>query len=221
MKILQSSLFRAIAAIAIGVLLVKYPDNTVEGIVIAIGILFLLSGLISVLTYIQARRHASEYKIYDAEGRLLSGGQPTFPIVAIGSMILGAILALAPTTFISALTYVIGAVLVLGAINQLLNLIDIRRYASISFWFWLCPVITLLIGCYIIIKPMAPATLAMTVLGWLSLFYGVTEAVNSLKIHLLRKQISRRNASSEVLQLEETEDLSGDNTDTNEEENQQ
>ena len=29
MKIFQSSIFRAISAIAIGILLIKYPDNTV------------------------------------------------------------------------------------------------------------------------------------------------------------------------------------------------
>ena len=49
MKILQSSVFRAICAIAIGILLIKYPDNTVTWITIAIGILFLLSGIISLV----------------------------------------------------------------------------------------------------------------------------------------------------------------------------
>ena len=38
MKILQSSFFRALTAIAVGVLLIKYPDNTVTGMVIAIGL---------------------------------------------------------------------------------------------------------------------------------------------------------------------------------------
>lgn len=38
-----------------------YPDNTVTGITIAIGVLFFISGIISVLTYIQARRHVSDY----------------------------------------------------------------------------------------------------------------------------------------------------------------
>ena len=41
MKILQSSVFRAICAIAVGIMLIKYPDNTVTWITIAIGVLFL------------------------------------------------------------------------------------------------------------------------------------------------------------------------------------
>ena len=46
MRILQSSVFRAICAIIIGALLIKFPDNTVMGITVAIGVLFLISGLI-------------------------------------------------------------------------------------------------------------------------------------------------------------------------------
>ena len=68
MKILQSSVFRAISSIAIGILLIKYHDNTVTWITVSIGILFLLSGLISLIVYVNARKNVSEYKIIDAEG---------------------------------------------------------------------------------------------------------------------------------------------------------
>ena len=191
MRILQSSIFCALVAIAVGAMLIKYPDNTVTGITVAIGIMFLLSGLISLLTYWNARRHASEYKIYDADGRLLSGGEPTFPIVGIGSMLLGCILAFMPTTFVSALMYVIGAVLVLGAVTQMMNLIAARRFAAISWWFWVLPVLTLLAGIYIMVKPLAPVELAMAALGWLSLLYGIAEVINSWKIYACRKAMER------------------------------
>ena len=188
MKILQSSFFRALTAIAVGVLLIKYPDNTVTGIVIAIGVLFTLSGLISVLTYWNARRHVSEYTIYDAEGRQITGQAPMFPIVGIGSMVLGAILALMPDTFINALMYIIGGILILGAVNQYMAIISARRYGIGSLWYWLWPSITLLAGLYVIIKPMAPLSMAMIILGWLTLFYGVTEAVNSILFYIGRRR---------------------------------
>ena len=73
MKILQSSLFRSISAIAIGILLIKYPDNTVTWITVAIGVLFLLSGIISLVVYMNARKNVSEYKITDAAGNVISG----------------------------------------------------------------------------------------------------------------------------------------------------
>ena len=118
-------------------------------------------------------------KITDAEGNVIAGTQPTFPIVGVGSLILGALLALTPNVFITALMYIIGGILILGAINQYMSLVNARRYGKVGFGYWVFPSVILLIGLYVIIKPMAPANMAMLVLGWCSLLYGVTEMINS------------------------------------------
>lgn len=107
MKIFQSSIFRALTAIVVGALLVKYPDDGVTWITRAIGALFLLSGIIALIAYWQARRHAGEFTITDQEGRLISGSQPTFPIVGAGSVILGLVLTLSPHAFIHGLMYML------------------------------------------------------------------------------------------------------------------
>ena len=210
MKILQSSVFRSISAIAIGCLLIKYPDNTVTWITVAIGILFLLSGLISLIVYVHARKNVSEFKIMDSEGHVIAGEKPTFPIVGVGSLILGAMLALTPNVFITALMYII--------INQFMNLVNARKYGKVSFGFWVFPSVVLLIGLYVIIKPMAPASMAMLILGWCSLLYGVTELVNSLKFHADRRkfrqaqevpvaeEIIEESATAEVIKAEEPSD---------------
>ena len=218
MKILQSSVFRSISAIAIGCLLIKYPDNTVTWITVAIGILFLLSGLISLIVYVHARKNVSEFKIMDSEGHVIAGEKPTFPIVGVGSLILGAMLALTPNVFITALMYIIGGILILGAINQFMNLVNARRYGKVSFGFWVFPSVVLLIGLYVIIKPMVPASMAMLILGWCSLLYGVTELVNSLKFHAdkrkfrqaqevpVAEEIIEESATAEVIKAEEPSD---------------
>lgn len=190
MKILQSSVFRAICAIAIGILLIKFPDNTVTWITVAIGVLFLLSGVISIVVYVNARKNVAEYKITDAEGNVITNTeQPTFPIVGVGSMILGAMLALTPNVFITALMYIIGGILILGAINQYMSLVNGRRYGKIGFGYWVFPSLILLTGLYVIIKPMAPVNEAMWVLGWCSLLYGVTELINALKFHSDKRKL--------------------------------
>ena len=204
MKILQSSIFRALTAIAVGVLLIKFPGDTVTGIVLAIGIMFALSGLISILTYLNARRHTSEYTIYDAQGRQIAGQTPMFPIVGIGSMILGVILALAPDTFISALMYVIGAILILGAVSQFFNIIAARRYGSVSFFYWVCPTLILLSGIYCIVYPMEPLTTALYIMGWLSLFYGIVEAVNSMMFYLIRRRWEKEQTRLAEAELKQT-----------------
>lgn len=192
MRILQSSVFRAICAIIIGALLIKFPDNTVTGITVAIGVLFLLSGVISLVSYYVASRNVSEYKIYDADGRLVAGQKPPFPIVGVGSAVLGLILALTPTAFVSALMYVIGAILILGAINQYVNLIMGRRYGRVSWWFWIMPSLILLTGLYVMLKPMAPLSMAMLILGWCMLLYGITELINSLKFYRDKRSMEKQ-----------------------------
>jgi uncharacterized membrane protein HdeD (DUF308 family) len=204
MRILQSAVFRAICAIVIGVLLIKFPDNTVKGITIAIGVLFLLSGIISCVTYYMAKRNVSEYKIYDKEGNIVAGEQPTFPIVGLGSSILGLILALSPTAFVSALMYIIGAILILGAINQFMGLINGRRYGHVSLWYWVMPSLILLTGLYVMVKPMAPLAMAMLVLGWCTLLYGVVELINAFKFYRDKKNWQQ---SQEQPQLDSYEEV--------------
>lgn len=203
MKILRSSAFRAICAIIIGALLIMYPDNTVTGITIAIGVLFFISGIISVLTYIQARRHVTDYKIYDAEGRLISGEKPTFPVVSIGSIILGLILALTPSTFVSALMYIIGIMLVLGAISQFMALIAGRRYGRVGFVYWILPTLILITGLYVMLKPLAPLNMAMLILGWCTLVYGVAELINALKFYSDKKKLQQSQDQPQLDTFEE------------------
>ena len=192
MKLLQSSFFRAICSIVIGILLLKYPDNSVTWLTMAIGILFLLSGIIALISYWTARRHAGEYTITDAEGNLISGSQPSFPIVGIGSVILGLTLMLSPDMFVRWLMYILGAMIILGSINQLIVLIAARRFGSIGAFFWIAPIILLIIGILIFVKPMESAELPLIILGWCMLVYGVTEVINSLMVYSLRKRMKRQ-----------------------------
>jgi uncharacterized membrane protein HdeD (DUF308 family) len=192
MKLLQSSFFRAICSIVIGILLLKYPDNSVTWLTMAIGILFLLSGIIALISYWTARRHAGEYTITDAEGNVISGSQPSFPIVGIGSVILGLTLMLSPDMFVRWLMYILGAMIILGSINQLIVLIAARRFGSIGAFFWIAPIVLLIIGILIFVKPMESAELPLIILGWCMLVYGVTEVINSLMVYSLRKRMKRQ-----------------------------
>ena len=187
MKIFQSSIFRALCAIVIGALLIKYPDDSVTWLTIAIGALFLLSGIIALIAYWQAKRHAGEYTITDQEGRVISGSQPTFPIVGAGSIILGLVLTLSPHAFINGLMYMLAAVLILGGITQLMSLIAARRLGKIPFGYWVCPSLILLTGLFVVLKPIETAEMPLLILGWCSILYGVIELINALKIHRIRK----------------------------------
>ena len=204
MKLLQSTFFRAICSIVIGILLLKYPDNSVTWLTMAIGTLFLLSGIIALISYWNARRHAGEYTITDAEGNVISGSQPSFPIVGVGSVILGLTLLLSPDMFVRWLMYILGAMIIIGSINQLIILIAARRFGSINAFFWIAPIVLLIVGILIFVKPMESAELPLIILGWCMLVYGVTEVINSLMVYSLRKQMKRQQEeAAKGLEVEE------------------
>lgn len=194
MKILQSSIFRAIISIIVGVLLIKYRDETVTWITIAIGVLFFLSGVISLATFYGAKKHyekLSNVTVTDAEGNMITGEKPNFPIVGLGSLILGVILALMPNTFVTGLMYILAAILILGAINQFVNLATATKFAHVGFFFWIMPSLILLVGLIAVIHPSTIASAPLFVIGWCMLLYGVVECINALKIHACKKSFEK------------------------------
>jgi uncharacterized membrane protein HdeD (DUF308 family) len=121
MRIIQSSIFRALLAIVFGYLLVMYRNELLHWTTIAFGGLFFLSGLISIIAYYVEKRRAmniadrlqamSELRGDEMETPTEEGIKrsllPAFPIVGIGSMVLGIILAIMPTTFVHGMMYVV------------------------------------------------------------------------------------------------------------------
>lgn len=189
MKTLISSLLRAICAIAVGALLVKYREQTVEWITVAIGILFFVSGVFSCVAYFVARGKKDDVEVYDANGKRLTPVKPIFPIVGLGSLILGLILAVMPTAFITYLVYLLAAILILGAVNQLVGLVAATRIARVGIYFWIMPSLTLLIGLVAVISPSSIASAPLFVIGWAMMVYGAVEMVNALKIYQLRRYV--------------------------------
>lgn len=191
MKTLLSSLLRAACAIAVGALLVKYREQTVEWITIAIGVLFFVSGVFSCVTYFVARGKSSDIEVFDGDGRRLTSAKPVFPIVGLGSLILGLILAVMPKVFVAYLVYVLAAMLILGAVSQFVALVSASRVARIGAYFWIMPALTLLVGLVAVISPSSIASAPLFVIGWTMIVYGAVEAVNALKIYRLRRCMER------------------------------
>jgi TRAP-type mannitol/chloroaromatic compound transport system permease small subunit len=196
----------------IGILLLKYREEAMTWLTILIGVLFLLSGIISVVAYYSAIRRVGSVEVFDAQGNKIAGGSPAFPIVGAGSIILGLILVLSPHMFINTLMYILAGILILGAINQYVSLTSIRHYAKVPVGFWICPSLVLLAGAVIILRPSWVASAPLAVIGVFMIIYGITECVNSLKIHSEHKKMEYREiaAAEEVSTAEETTSVSED-----------
>lgn len=185
MKVIHSSIFRAVCAIIVGVLLIQYREQTVTWITIAIGVLFFLSGVISLASYWAAKRNAEKMQgqiLSDSNGKPIMGMMPKFPLVSVGSLILGMLLALMPQVFIAWLMFILAFILILGALTQFVNLASAAKMGRVGILFWLFPSALLLLGLLAIIKPSAIASAPLFIIGWGMLIYGVVELLNAFKI---------------------------------------
>lgn len=195
MKVLQISAIRAIIVLVTGFLLVKYREETMTWMTITVGILFLLSGLVSCIAYYFEKEKVAKNtaKAEQQEGQQEEENlkSPSFPIAGVGSIVLGIILAVMPNTFITWVVYILAALLILGAVNQFMNLARSRQYARVPVYMWLFPTVILAIAILLISKPIETAQLPLLVLGWAFMYYGVLEFILIIRMYLVRKSYEK------------------------------
>ena len=162
---------------------------------ITVGILFLLSGLVSCIAYYFEKEKVAKKtaKAEQQEGQSEEGNlkSPSFPIAGVGSIVLGIILAVMPNTFITWVVYILAALLILGAVNQFMNLARSRQYARVPVYMWLFPTVILAIAILLISKPIETAQLPLLVLGWAFMYYGVLEFILIIRMYLVRKSYEK------------------------------
>ena len=188
MRIVQSFVVRALVAVVVGALIVKYREETAHWLTISIGGLFFVSGLVSCFL------------------------SKPLPLVGIGSMLLGVILALMPSTFITGLMYALAAMIILGSNNQFICLFRARRVCSIGWFYWLMPAIILAIAVFIILQPLEAFTSPLFVIGWCMMVYGVIELINGIKTFkalrtIRQEEEARAEAEAREKQLNESSKL--------------
>lgn len=195
MKVLHISAIRAIIVLVTGFLLVRYREETMTWMTITVGILFLLSGLVSCIAYYfekeKVAKKTAKAEQQEGEQEEENLKSPSFPIAGVGSIALGIILAVMPNTFITWVVYILAALLILGAVGQFMNLARSRQYARVPVYMWLFPTVILAIAILLISKPIETAQLPLLVLGWAFMYYGVLEFILIIRMYLVRKSYEK------------------------------
>ena len=204
MKVLQISAVRAIIVLVTGFLLVKYREDTMTWMTITVGVLFLISGLVACMVYYFEKEKVAKKT---AKAALQEGQQeeedlksPSFPIAGMGSIVLGIILAVMPNTFTTWMVYILSALLILGAVNQFMNLARSRQYARVPVYMWVFPTISMVVAILLISRPIETDALFFTlkVIGWAFMYYGVLEFVLIIRMYLVRKAYDKAEAAKVV-----------------------
>lgn len=165
MKTINSGLLRSIFALALGIVLIIWPELTITYLVMTIGVLFIVPGIISLLSYFTQ-------KIDQLKSSII------YPIESAGSILFGIWLFIMPGFFVNILMYIFGALLLIAGIHQLINLIIVRKWSIVPWPFYIMPLLVLAAGIIILIYPFEVVTNTFIVFGGTAIFYGVCELIN-------------------------------------------
>lgn len=166
-KPINYSMIRAISAILLGVLLILGPKTAIFYIMVTIGILFIVPGIISLISYFTAEKA----KRPDAP----------FLFAGIGSLLFGVILVAVPHFFVNVLMYLLGIILMVGAIEQLVTLIRVRKVTEVPVIFYVIPSLVLIAGILVLFNPFKTAATLFVLIGITCLIYGIMEFIHWLK----------------------------------------
>jgi hypothetical protein len=182
-----------------GALVVKYREDMVTWLTVGLGAIFFISGVISCISYYIQRKHVLKMRaegitLFDSEGKPVGQSMPTFPIVGVGSLILGVILASMPETFLNWLTYIFAAIILLVSVYQIADLIVANRYGRVGWAYWVMPIIMLLAAVVALVNPESISSSPLFFLGWAMIISGAVMIVNVLKIYTVRRAAEKRAA---------------------------
>jgi len=186
MKIMKSSILRAIASIIVGGLLLAYPEKVTVWLVIVVGCLFLIPGVYSIVTYWTMRK----------QDDLHIG----LPIAGVGSTLLGIWMILDSTFFLKAFMMAIAILLIVVAVNRIVNNIRARKYAHVPLIFYVFPVLLIIVSGYVLTRPLEVASIPFYILGVTMIVYGLIELWNSLWLHGKIKKYEEENGSAAPLE---------------------
>lgn len=190
MKSLNYALFASLCALAVGVLLVVWPDMAINYLVITVGVLFLIPGLAGVFSYFFSMQKSRE------------GARAMFPIVALGSALLGIWLVVMPMFFVTILMYVLGVLLLLGGVSQLAGFAAASNYAHVPAGMYVFPILVMIAGVVVLFNPFEAAAVPFVVLGVSFIVYSLIDIFRLIRF---RKEAFRSDIQ-DIIPIEETKE---------------
>ncbi len=163
MKYLGNGIFRAMCALLIGLLLLFNAQQMPILIVRLIGLLFLLPGIFGISTYL--------YAILSPKAQ----ASPSFPLMSIGSVLLGAYLEVYPDIFVVYVVLFIGFLLLVAGINQLLTMFAQRHVSPFSWLLVLLPLLLVASGAYCLTHSGEAAGTLFKIIGATCIYYGLSD----------------------------------------------
>lgn len=184
MKTMLYPALRCISALLIGTLLVFWSQSAVVYLIMAVGCLFLIPGLLSLVTYFRHRGSEPPVRFGWAQ------------VLGVGSILFGVCLMVQPVFFERSLMYALGIILSYAGLHEIITLVAARQWARVPAGFYVTPVLVMLTGIFILFNPIESANIPFIILGIGCMVYGVSDLVNVIRFR-------RRNSDIQEVEVVE------------------
>ncbi|MEG1573867.1 MAG: DUF308 domain-containing protein [Bacteroidales bacterium] len=165
------TLVRSIIAIIIGIVLVKWPDTVNNTIVTALGILFIIPLLATLMAMI----------IQNAKNRKI----PVYSLIGCGgSAILGLIMILIPQAFTNLLALLFGCIMIFAGARQVIAITPYKKQGA-SYLFYIVPAVLIIIGIITIANFRSMISTLWIIVGIISIIYGINEIFNMFRFRAM------------------------------------
>ncbi len=189
---MKSILVRSVSSIVVGGLLVAFPNQAAVWLIVVIGCLFFGPGVYSMITY---------WTMRNAEGY-----RPVFPVVGLGSAILGLWMIFNPSFFARSIMLALGGLLIVAAISQFASVIRARKVAPTPIVFYAIPILLFLAGAYVITNLDEAVAFPFYVVGASMVVYGLVEMVHYFWLQKHLKELDRLNNIEDAEVISEEKD---------------
>lgn len=183
-----SGLIRAVAALAIGIVMVLSRTDAMVLAVRIIAAFLLASGVVSLVVGYRSRQNNQ---------------MPLMGVNGFVDILIAFLVFLFPHFVAGLIVYLIGFVLIGFAIFQLVALASANKVMKVGFTAFLMPVLVLLAGAFLLARPTFIGTAVGTVAGAALIVYGVSELLSSWKMRKAIDEYEIHQTSEATSQHEE------------------
>ncbi|MGL5684065.1 MAG: HdeD family acid-resistance protein [Marinifilaceae bacterium] len=186
----KSSIYRSILSIILGIVLIIWPNETADYMIIFIGAVIFIIGLISFSISIRMRDKIKREMAKTGDStnwRNSPYANSLASVNGIGTMILGLILIIFAPVFVKIVMFLLGIILIIAALGQFVMLGAAKQLGHVAPVNYLFPVLIMLSGVVIIINPFKTVEGLFILFGATLIFYGITDSINQIRMHRFQK----------------------------------
>ena len=170
----KNLVLRAFCLLVLGIILLVYSNSIAGAIVQAIGALLIVPGLFSIGSLFREKKSQGEVAL-----SLILGS---------ATIILGTILLIWPSMFISALMYTLAGLLILAGTAQFTSRWQMQKQGiELDKLSYFVPVLTLLAGIVVIAFPLETVSISFCIIGAAFCLYSILEFVSAWQIRKFQK----------------------------------